>query len=81
MFTSSTKTGCARRALMAAAFVATAAVSIGAGTAPAQAQGYSNYGNPYYSQNYGYPNGYQAHYNWWRWHQYQYWRWQHGWYR
>jgi hypothetical protein len=79
MFTSSTKTGYARRALMAAAFVATAALSIGAGTAPAHAQYYSYYGNPYYSQNYGYREGYPAHYGWWRWH--QYWRWQHGWYR
>jgi hypothetical protein len=79
MSTSSKKTGCVRRALMAGVFVAAGALSIGAATAPAHAQYYSyQYNNPYYS-NSPYQNGYQAHYAWWRWH--QYWRWYHQNYR
>jgi hypothetical protein len=66
---------------MAGVYVAAAALSIGAATAPAHAQYYSyQYNNPYYS-NTPYQNGYQAHYAWWRWRQHQYWRWYHENYR
>jgi hypothetical protein len=73
------KTGSIRRALMAGFLVAAGILTIGAGTAPAHAQYYSDqYNNPYYSNQYQY--GYPARQAWWRWH-HQYWRWYHQYYR
>jgi hypothetical protein len=60
-----------RRALLAGAFAVAGVLTIGAATAPAQAQDYGyQYNNPYYAAPYNY--GYQNRYAWWRWH--QYWR-------
>jgi hypothetical protein len=70
------KIGNVRRALMAGIFVAVGALAVGAGTAPAQAQGYYQYNNPYYGS---YPYNYGYRHAVWQW-RHHYWRWYHQYY-
>jgi hypothetical protein len=71
-----TKTSGIRRALMASVFAVAGVLTIGAATAPANAQYYpQQYMNPYYSNN-PYQNQYQARHAYWQW-RHEYWRWYH----